>query len=350
VIGLTMDHRRPLPLAVTLGDPSGIGPELILLAWQIVRKRTDLPTFAVIGDPGFLAQAARRLDVDVPVLGCGAAEAARVFARALPVIDLGQPIAAEPGAPSAANAPAVIASIRRAVELVRERSCAGLVTSPIAKHVLQASGFHYPGHTEFLGALATELWGRPTTPVMLLWSRELAVVPVTIHVPVAEVPRLLTTELIVETGQIVARELAKRFGIVSPRLAVAGLNPHAGENGTIGREEQSIIMPAIERLKALGIAASGPFPADTLFHARARAEYDVVLAMYHDQALVPIKTIAFDEAVNVTLGLPFVRTSPDHGTAFDIAGKGLARPDSFIAALDLAGKLTRAERVAAPAA
>jgi 4-hydroxythreonine-4-phosphate dehydrogenase len=168
------------------------------------------------------------------------------------------------------------------------------------------------------------------------------VVPVTVHVPLAEVPRRLTTDLILRTGRIVAHDLAKRFGIASPRLAVAGLNPHAGENDTLGFEDRAIIAPAVLRLRAEGIAASGPFPADTLFHVRARASYDVVLAMYHDQALVPIKTIAFDEAVNVTLGLPFVRTSPDHGTAFDIAGKGVARPDSFIAALDLAGRLTQA--------
>jgi 4-hydroxythreonine-4-phosphate dehydrogenase len=185
--------------------------------------------------------------------------------------------------------------------------------------------------------------------VMLLWSRELAVVPVTVHIPLSEVPSRLTSDLIVETGRVVARDLASRFKVASPRLAIAGLNPHAGENGTIGSEEGTIIAPAIARLQREGIAASGPYPADTLFHARARADYDVVLAMYHDQALVPIKTIAFDEAINVTLGLPFVRTSPDHGTAFDIAGQGIARPDSFIAALKLAGRLTRVESAAAAA-
>ncbi|MFI5011665.1 MAG: 4-hydroxythreonine-4-phosphate dehydrogenase PdxA [Hyphomicrobiales bacterium] len=345
-MGSTTGHRRRLPLAVTLGDPSGIGPELILRAWLSARARSDLPSFAAIADARFLSKVARDLGFDVPVLRCAAAEAGAIFPRALPVIDLGYPILAEAGAPSVANAPAVIASIKRAVELVREGRCAGVVTSPIAKYVLQAQGFPYPGHTEFLGALTAELWGRPSMPVMLLWSRELAVVPVTTHVPLAEVPRLLTTNLIVETGRIVARDLAKRFGIASPRLAVAGLNPHAGENGTLGSEDLSIIAPAIERLRAQGIAASGPYPADTLFHARARAGYDVVLAMYHDQALVPIKTLAFDEAVNVTLGLPFLRTSPDHGTAFDIAGKGVARPESFIAALELAGRLTQAERAA----
>jgi 4-hydroxythreonine-4-phosphate dehydrogenase len=332
------------PLAVTLGDPSGIGPELILRAWRNVRARSDMPSFAVVSDAAFLAQVARDLAFEVPVQRCAAAEAATIFPRALPVIELGHTVIAEAGVPSEANAPAVIASIAQAVKLVNEGVCSGVVTSPIAKHVLQASGFRYPGQTEFLGVLATELWGEPAMPVMLLWSRELAVVPVTVHIPLAEVPRRLTTDLIIRTGRIVARDLTNRFGVTSPRLAVAGLNPHAGENDTLGLEDQAIIAPAVERLREEGIAASGPFPADTLFHLRARAAYDVVLAMYHDQALVPIKTIAFDEAVNVTLGLPFVRTSPDHGTAFDIAGKGVARPDSFLAALELAGRLTQARR------
>ena len=333
-----------LPLAVTLGDPSGIGPELILRAWRSLRERAGAPSFAVVADPGFLAQAARDLDFDVPVESCAAVEAARIFPRALPVIDLGLAVTAKPGAPSRANAPAVIASITQAVKLVKQGLCSGVVTAPIAKHVLQANGFNHPGHTEFLGALASEIWGEAAMPVMLLWSRELAVVPVTVHIPLAEVPLRLTTDLILRTGRIVARDLAKRFGVTSPRLAVAGLNPHAGENDTLGLEDSHVVAPAVERLRAEGIAASGPFPADTLFHPKARAGYDVVLAMYHDQALVPIKTIALDEAVNVTLGLPFVRTSPDHGTAFDIAGKGVARPESFLAALDLAGRLTKAAR------
>jgi 4-hydroxythreonine-4-phosphate dehydrogenase len=340
---------RPLPLAVTLGDPSGIGPELILKAWRRGNRQGDVPTFAVIGDARFLADAARGLGCKVPVERCSVAEAAAIFPRALPVVDLGHEIVAEPGRPSSRNGEAVIASIERAVRLVKEGCCSGVVTSPIAKHVLQERGFPYVGHTDYLGALAEELWRRPTLPVMLMWSRELAVVPVTVHIPLAEVPRRLTSDLIVETGRVVARDLAARFKVAAPRLAVAGLNPHAGENATIGSEEASIIAPAIARLRREGIAVSGPYPADTLFHARARADYDVVLAMYHDQALVPIKTIAFDEAINVTLGLPFVRTSPDHGTAFDIAGKGVARPDSFIAALQLAGRLTRTETAAAAA-
>ncbi|SEE11958.1 4-hydroxythreonine-4-phosphate dehydrogenase [Rhizobiales bacterium GAS191] len=344
-----MDRPRP-PLAVTLGDPSGVGPELVLRAWLGAKEGKDVPAFAVVADAQFLARVAHALDFDVPVRICEAEEAVALFPGALPVLDLGHAVSAKAGAPSRANAPAVIASIEEAVRLVRRGDCSGVVTSPIAKHLLRESGFRHPGHTEFLGALATELWGRPVTPVMLLWSAELAVVPVTVHIPLAEVPQRLTTELIVETGRIVAHDLRLRFGIATPRLAVAGLNPHAGESGMLGFEDQEIIEPAIERLRTEGIAASGPHPADTLFHARARAGYDVVLAMYHDQALVPIKTIAFDEAVNVTLGLPFVRTSPDHGTAFDIAGKGVARPDSFIAALELADRLTCVERAAIAAA
>jgi 4-hydroxythreonine-4-phosphate dehydrogenase len=177
---------------------------------------------------------------------------------------------------------------------------------------------------------------------MMIWSETLAVVPVTIHIPLRDVPGALTADLIVETGRIVARDLSARFGIASPRLALAGLNPHAGESGSLGSEDRDIVEPAIARLRAEGIDARGPYPADTMFHDRAREGYDVALAMYHDQALIPIKTLAFDDGVNVTLGLPFVRTSPDHGTAFDIAGKGVARPDSLIAALKLASRLAAA--------
>jgi 4-hydroxythreonine-4-phosphate dehydrogenase len=340
-----LQGTQPL-LAVTLGEPAGIGPELILRAWRAARDRGDVPPFLVTGDAAFLAGVADLLSLEIPVEACAPERAARIFPRAVPVIDLGHEIAAEPGAPTTANAAAVIASIERAVGLVREGICAGLVTAPIAKHVLQAEGFRYPGHTEFLGRLATRLWRENFVPVMMLWSAEMAVVPVTIHIPLAEVPRRLSTALIVVTGRIVARDLATRFGIAKPRLAVAGLNPHAGENGMLGFEDQTIVAPAVEQLRAEGIAASGPYPADTMFHARARRTFDVALAMYHDQALAPIKAIAFDEAVNVTLGLPFIRTSPDHGTAFDIAGKGMARATSFIAALVLAGRLTLAERMA----
>jgi 4-hydroxythreonine-4-phosphate dehydrogenase len=216
-----------------------------------------------------------------------------------------------------------------------------VVTNPVAKNVLYRSGFPEPGHTEFLGKLAAEITGVASRPVMMLWAPELAVVPVTIHLPLVDVPQQLDLDLIVETGRIVARDLTARFRIAHPRLAVAGLNPHAGENGALGAEDHAIVAPAIARLRAEGIDARGPLPADTMFHAAARAGYDAALCMYHDQALIPIKTLAFDHAVNVTLGLPFVRTSPDHGTAFDIAGTGRADPSSLIAAIKLAARLAQ---------
>ena len=232
-------------------------------------------------------------------------------------------------------------SIEMAVQLVTAGEADGLVTNPISKHILYEAGFKHPGHTEFLAALSGPVNGKPAHPVMMLWSEDLAVVPVTVHIPLSAVAPSLTTELIVRTGRIVARELTLRFGLPHPRLAIAGLNPHAGENGAMGSEDDAVIAPAVAQLRDAGIQAFGPLPADTMFHARARSRYDAALAMYHDQALIPIKTLAFDDAVNITLGLPFVRTSPDHGTAFDIAGKGVARPDSLIAAMKLAARLTR---------
>jgi 4-hydroxythreonine-4-phosphate dehydrogenase len=255
------------------------------------------------------------------------------------VVDIGIEISAEPGRPDSSSAPAALAAIRRAVADVAGGAACAIVTNPIAKNVLYRSGFAEPGHTEFLAKLAAESSGVASRPVMMLWSPELAVVPVTIHLPLREVVPALTADLVVETGRIVARDLRSRFGIARPRLAVAGINPHAGEQGTLGDEDQVIVRPAVERLNAEGIEALGPLPADSLFHQAARAGFDVVLAMYHDQALIPIKTLAFDHAVNVTLGLPFVRTSPGHGTAFDIAGTGRASPGSLIAALQLAARL-----------
>jgi len=244
-----------------------------------------------------------------------------------------------PGEPHSRTASATIESIDTAVALTKQGRVAGVVTNPIAKHVLYAAGFRHPGHTEYLAALSAAPGEAAPHPVMMLWSDDLAVVPVTVHIPLIDVPSALTTDLIVRTGRIVARELRERFGLSHPRLAVAGLNPHAGENATLGLEDRDIIAPAVAYLQAEGLAVTGPWPADTMFHAEARRSYDAALAMYHDQALVPIKTIAFDDAVNVTLGLPFVRTSPDHGTAFDIAGTGIARPASLIAALRLAARL-----------
>jgi 4-hydroxythreonine-4-phosphate dehydrogenase len=225
---------------------------------------------------------------------------------------------------------------------VRRGHAAAIVTNPVAKAVLYRTGFAEPGHTEFLAKLAQDDETGPLRAVMMLWSPELAVVPVTIHLPLREVVGRLTRELVIDTGRIVARDLRDRFGIARPRLAVAGLNPHAGEDGTLGDEDGRLVAPAVEALRAEGVDARGPLPADTMFHPAARASYDAAICMYHDQALIPIKTLAFDHAVNVTLGLPFVRTSPDHGTAFDIAGSGRANPSSFVAALRLAHRLTSA--------
>ncbi len=327
------------PLALTQGDPAGIGPEIALAAW---RDRAVLPApFFLLADPAFMAGLAARLDLPVPVEAATPETARAIFPRALPVVPLPEAVnlVAEPGRPDPATARATIASIERAVALVREGRAAAVVTNPIAKHVLYAAGFPHPGHTEFLAALAGGDGPAPQ-PVMMLWCEDLAVVPVTSHIALREVPGALTVALVQSTARIVARALRERFGHAAPRLVLAGLNPHAGEAGSMGTEDRDVLAPAVAALRAEGIDIRGPLPADTLFHPRARACYDAVLAPTHDQALIPIKTIAFDAAVNVTLGLPFVRTSPDHGTAFDIAGRGLARPDSLLAALRLAGRLT----------
>jgi 4-hydroxythreonine-4-phosphate dehydrogenase len=335
------------PLALTLGEPAGIGPDVTLAIWQR-RVKLDLPPFYLVADPDFLRERGRLLKLDVPFAVVAPHEAAAAFSTALPVVPLGLSVTVAPGKPDASSAPAAIASIRRAVEDVLADRASAIVTNPVAKNVLYRSGFAEPGHTEFLGRLAAEATGKPVHPVMMLWSPELAVVPVTIHLPLREVAKAVTADLIVETGRIVARDLAARFALRRPRLAVAGLNPHAGEEGAMGEEDAAIVAPAVRQLKAEGIDAHGPLPADTLFNERTRTTYDVALCMYHDQALIPIKTLAFDHAVNVTLGLPFVRTSPDHGTAFDIAGSGGADPSSLIAALTLAARL--AANVPAPAA
>ncbi len=330
------------PLAVTSGEPAGIGPDITLAAW-LRRRDLNLPAFYVLADPQCLEQRAKRLGLDVPVEVVTPANAAAAFVRALPVVALGFPATASPGKPDATSAPAAIASIDRAVADVLSGTAAAVVTNPVAKSVLYKGGFAEPGHTEYLAKLSFQQTGNPAWPVMMLWSPEVAVVPVTIHVPFQEVPQRLTRDLIFETGRVVARDLIDRFGIVQPRLAVAGLNPHAGEEGTMGKEDATVVRPAIERLIADGIDARGPLPADTMFHEAARKTYDAALCMYHDQALIPIKTLAFDHAVNVTLGLPFVRTSPDHGTAFDIAGTGKANPSSLVAALKLAARLVAAD-------
>lgn len=332
-----------MPLALTRGDPAGIGQELALKAWLALHE-TGAPGFFVIAEAEDLRRLAGRFALPVAVEACDVADVPRVFPRALPVVSLGTSAKSHLGKPDLADAEGTVRAIERAAELIRAGQAAGMVTNPIAKDVLQRAGFAHPGHTEFLGELAQRLFHmRDIRPVMLLWSEALATVPATIHIPLAQVPRRLSFDLIVDTGRIIARDFARRFGIAAPRLAVTGVNPHAGESGHMGREEIDIIAPAIAELQRLGVDARGPFPADTLFHAAARRQYDVALCMYHDQALIPLKTLAFETAVNVTLGLPFVRTSPDHGTAFDIAALGKADPTSLIAALTLARRLAQTE-------
>jgi 4-hydroxythreonine-4-phosphate dehydrogenase len=328
------------PLALTLGEPAGIGPDIAIEAWS-TRRTADIPPFIFVGDAGLLGRRARALGRDVPTVATTPDRAVAVFSDALPCLEGEPPVKGAPGVIDASDTAAVIRSIRTAVMLVRAGHASAIVTNPIQKKALNAAGFAFPGHTEFLGALALELFGRAATPVMMLAGPDLRVVPVTIHIPLAEVPRALTSDLIVTTGRIVAHDLEHRFGIARPRIAVAGLNPHAGEEGMLGAEDAAIVRPAVEALVAQGIAATGPLPADTMFHAEARKTYDAALCMYHDQALIPIKTLAFDDAVNVTLGLPFVRTSPDHGTALSLAGTGKARATSLIAALKMAEALAR---------
>jgi 4-hydroxythreonine-4-phosphate dehydrogenase len=329
------------PLALTLGEPAGIGPDLALAIWQR-RAELGVPPFYIIAELDFLGRRAAQLGLRIPIERATPATAVATFRSALPVATLDLSISAEAGKPDRSSAPAAVAAIRRAVADVMAGSAAAIVTNPVAKNVLYNSGFAEPGHTEFLAKLVQEASGKSLRPVMMLWSPELAVVPVTIHLPLREIFKQLSVELVVETGRIVARDLAKRFGLPRPRLAIAGLNPHAGEAGMLGDEDRAIVAPAVAALVTEGIDARGPLPGDSMFHEAARASYDAALCMYHDQALIPIKTLAFDHAVNVTLGLPFVRTSPDHGTAFDIAGTGAADPTSLIAALRLAARLAGA--------
>ena len=329
-----------LPLAVTMGEPAGIGGELSLKAW-LARKPGDRPFF-VLDDADRLTTLARDLGLDVPLQKiAGPAEAGRVFGTALPVLSVKLRTAVTPGRPTPVNAAATLEAIERAAALALTGKIAGLVTNPIQKKTLQEAGFRHPGHTEFLAELASTAVGKPVEVAMMLACPALRVVPVTIHLALAEAVRALDTAGIVRVGRIAAAGLASLFGIAKPRLAVAALNPHAGEQGAMGDEERRMIAPAIEVLRRDGIDVRGPAPADTLFHPAARATYDAALCMYHDQALIPIKTIDFAGGVNVTLGLPFVRTSPDHGTALDIAGTGRADPASLIAALAMADDMAR---------
>jgi len=337
-----MTTATPRPLAVTTGDPAGIGPDVILASW-LRRGETAAPAFYVLGDPAQLNARAAKLGAAVPVAPCSPAEAPALFDDALPVVSLDHRLSHGCGKPDPADAPGIIESIDRAVADVFEGRAAGMVTAPISKKPLYQAGFDHPGHTEYLGALAGQRTGQTVLPVMMLAGPKLRAVPVTIHIPLRAVFDTLTTQLIVDTCRVVAHDLKTRFGIAAPRLALAGLNPHAGEGGALGLEDEAIVHPAVEALRADGIDARGPLPADTMFHDRARAGYDAAICMYHDQALIPAKALGFDDSVNVTLGLPFIRTSPDHGTAFEIAGSGKALPDSFLAALRMAAEMAAHE-------
>ena len=321
-------------LALTMGEPAGIGGDLALACWHD-RQRLGLPPFFCIDDADRLTALALHLGLAVPVLPIDRPDQAlAAFANGLPVLHRPLPAAVQPGCPQPANGTAVTGAIELAVRLVADGQAAAVVTNPIHKKTLAAGGFGYPGHTEFLAALA----GDPPVAMMLA-SPLLRVVPVTIHEPLARAIAGLTSQRIVTAGRVVAAALRRDFAIAAPRLAVAGLNPHAGEGGVMGDEDEAVVAPAVRTLAGDGLDVRGPLPADTLFHEEARATYDVALCMYHDQALIPIKTLDFHGGVNVTLGLPFIRTSPDHGTAFDLAGSGRARPDSLAAALRLAGEM-----------
>lgn len=331
------------PLALTCGEPAGIGAEIALKAW--IERGEHSPRFVLIDQPARLSRLAERLGLRVPLAQVGSLAEVddELFAEALPVLPLEAPIHGEAGRVDEADAPAIVESIVRAVRLAQAGEVAAVVTNPIRKQSLKAVGFDHPGHTEFLAALA----GGGARSIMMLASPRLRVTLVTVHVPLAAVPGLLSVPAILDVARATARALRQDFAIAAPRLAVIGLNPHAGESGLLGREEIEIIAPAIAALRAEGIDAFGPVPPDAAFHAAARNRYDAAICMYHDQGLIPLKTLDFDEGVNVTLNLPFVRTSPDHGTALDIAGTGKANPQSLMSALAMAATMAKARRLAA---
>lgn len=321
------------PIVITMGEPAGIGGELTLKAWKN-RVASNLPVFFAIDDPARL----QAIDPEIPIKEIVAPqEALSCFDSAMPVLPLALSQRAEAGILNPVNGQAVLDSIRKAVSFCLEGQVAGLVTNPIHKAALYDIGFNHPGHTEFIAHLC----GKNETPVMMLAAKDLRVVPLTVHIPLKEVPSQISQEMIIEKAKIIDRALRQDFGLETPRIAVAGLNPHAGEGGTIGTEDGDIITPAIQALQEEGMTISGPYPADTMFHEEARAGYDIALGMYHDQALIPLKTLDFHGGVNVTLGLSVVRTSPDHGTALNIAGKGVARADSFINALKMAVEIAQ---------
>jgi 4-hydroxythreonine-4-phosphate dehydrogenase len=329
------------PLALTTGEPAGIGLDITIEAW-LRRKELKLPSFYLLGDSDSVSNRAKVLGLKLTLAEVSAKEASGAFADALPVVATGHRATARPGHPDDTSAGAAMASIRQAVSDVIAGQASAVVTNPIAKSVLYRAGFRHPGHTEYLAELAATD-GHTPQPVMMLWSPALIVVPVTIHLSLRDAIAQLSSDLIVTTARIVVASLKTRFGLANPRLVLSGLNPHAGEDGSLGTEDKTIVAPAIEILRREGVEIRGPLPADTMFHEAARKTYDCAICMYHDQALIPVKTLAFEDAVNVTLGLPFIRTSPDHGTAFDIAGTGKADPSSLIAALRLAARMAQTQ-------
>lgn len=321
------------PLVISMGDPAGIGPEVTSKAWQALRH--DPTSFCVLGDPNLYASVPTRLIKDV-------GEARETFSEALPVLEGFETKGVIAGQPNPDHAGVILKSIECGVDLVLSGQAQALVTAPIAKSVLMAAGFSHPGHTEFLGALLAERPFEQTRgPIMMLAVEGLRVIPVTIHCALSEVPKRLTQEAIIHAACVTAEALERDLGLKAPRLVVAALNPHAGEDGAFGDEESRIIAPAVKALKAMGLTVVGPMPADSLFHAEARATYDAAICMYHDQALIPLKALDFWGGVNATLGLPIIRTSPDHGTGFDIAGNGIARPESMIAAIQMAATMAQ---------
>jgi len=330
------------PLIVTMGDPAGVGPEIIARAWSVLGSApgplAPVAPFVVVGDAAVLKAQGQPVEAVL-----SPADAAGVFGRAIPVLHHPAPAPVAAGQPEPANAVAVADWIERGVDLVLSGEGCGLVTAPIAKAPMYASGFRFPGHTEFIAELTADVpFSGTRGPVMMLTAQNLRACLVTIHVPIDQLPELVTGERVARVARVVHESMKRDFGINAPRLALAALNPHAGEGGAIGLQEVTVLRPAAEALRAEGLNITDPLPADTLFHEEARARYDAVVCLYHDQALIPVKTLDFWGGVNATLGLPIVRTSPDHGTCFDIAGKGIARADSFIAAVRLASEMASA--------
>jgi 4-hydroxythreonine-4-phosphate dehydrogenase len=326
------------PLLLTSGEPAGVGPEITARAWSALRE-DPAACFALLADANYWQ--ARNPGLPVEKID-HPAQARDCFARALPVLH--RPLAKHPapGLIDPATAGQVISAIDEAVELAFTGTVSGIVTNPIQKDALYAAGFRHQGHTDYLAHLSA-LHGHPVQEVMMLVADDLRAIPVTVHIPLKEVPASLTGEAIMSQARVTARDLSRYFGVAKPRLAFTGLNPHAGENGAMGREEIDVIIPALKQLKAEGLDVLGPLSADTAFHAEARAAYDAILCMYHDQALIPVKTLDFHGGINVSLGLPFIRTSPDHGTALGIAGQHVANPRSLTGALRLAARMAGAK-------